>query len=249
MLASDEIADQKVIKAERGHIFLADFLQKAQKFRVLNVAVQRQPYGVSIRVGEVGQPFTLPNALAKDEVESLARPFDQAAFGEDLGNASIARVLLPQDVLGGNAGWKAARADDLDTLRILANEDGTAVPVIAVTHGIQDGLANHSLVECGYVPNKEALLEGLPVIALVDKLPHVVERGQEALPEFLPFSRRSRHVVRAVFEYELRLGEIFAQGFARAQQDQRRVCHLAIDQQLRIRKQLPYGANRDVLAR
>ena len=104
-------------------MFLANFLQKAQKFRILYVAVQREPYGVVIRVGEVGQPFTLPNALAKDEVESLPGPFDQAAFGEDLGNAAITRVLLPQDIFRGDAGWKAARADDLDTLRILANKD------------------------------------------------------------------------------------------------------------------------------
>ena len=175
MLAADEVDDQKVVNAERGHLFPANFLQKAQKFRVLYIAVQRQPYGVGIRVGEVGQRLTLPNGLTKNEVESLSCPFDQAAFGEDLGNASIARVLLMQDVFRVDARWEAAGADNFDALRILTNKDGTAMPVIAMTHGIQDGLANHSLVECGYVPNKEALLEGLPVIALVDKPPDVVE--------------------------------------------------------------------------
>lgn len=40
-----------------------------------------------------------------------------------------------------------------------------------------------------------------------------------------------------------------AQGFVRAQQDQCRVCHLAIDDQLRIRKELHCGANREVLVR
>ena len=93
LLAADETDDQKIVKAERGHLLLTNFFQKAQKFRSLNIAVQRKPYGVGIRVGEVGQRLALPDALAIDEVESLPGPFDQAAFGKDLGNAAITRVF------------------------------------------------------------------------------------------------------------------------------------------------------------
>ena len=149
---------------ECGHLFPTNLLQKTQELRVLNLAVQGEPYEVVIRVREVGQRLALLNALAKDAVKPLPGPFDQAAFAEGFGDTAIARILLPKDVLRSDAGWKTAGADDLDASRILAHEDGASMAIIAVTDCVQDGLANHALVERGHVPNKEPLLKVLQVI-------------------------------------------------------------------------------------
>lgn len=42
-------------------------------------------------------PLALPNALPKDEIETLPGALDQATSGEYLGDAAIALVLLPED--------------------------------------------------------------------------------------------------------------------------------------------------------
>lgn len=58
---------------------------------------------VSIRVGEVGQRLTLLNALAEDAVKPLPGSLNQAALAEAFGDTAIAWVLLPKDVLRGDA--------------------------------------------------------------------------------------------------------------------------------------------------
>ncbi len=75
-----------------------------------------------MRVREVGQWFALPDALAIDEIESLSGAFDQSAFAQDLSDAAITRILFSKDVLRSNTGWKAARTDNFDPPRILADE-------------------------------------------------------------------------------------------------------------------------------
>lgn len=170
-------------------------------------------------MGKVGQRLTMLNALAKDAVKPLSGSLDQAALAEDFGDTAIARILLPKDVLRGDTGWKSTGADDLDASRILAHEDGASVAIIAVTDCVQDSLANHALVERRHVPNKESLLKVLQIIALVDESPDLVEYRKKALSEFMSFRRWSRHFIRTVFKNKLCLGEVFAQGFARTQQD------------------------------
>ncbi len=226
-----------------------DLFQKTQEFRILNIAVKREKYGVSIRMGKIGQRLTLLNALAKDAVKPLTGPFDQTAFAEHFGDTAITRVLLPKDILRGYAWRETTRAHNLNAPRILAHEDRTSIAIVAVTHCVQNGLTNHALVERGYVPNKESLLKVLQVIALVDESPDLVEYRKKTLPKFMTFRCWSRYFIRSVFEYDFRLGEILSQGFARAQQDQRRIRHLAIDEQLRICQKLLYGTGRDVLVR
>ena len=68
--------------------------------------MQREPYGVGVRVGKVGQRFALPDALAKDEIKPLSGAFDQSAFTQDLGDTANARILFPEDVLRSDAGRK-----------------------------------------------------------------------------------------------------------------------------------------------
>ena len=69
---------------------------------------------------------------------------------------------------------------------------------------------------------------------MVGESPDLVEHRKKALSELMSFRRRSRHFIGTVFKNKLCLGEMFAQGFARTQQDQRRIRHLAIDEQFRI---------------
>ena len=95
-------------------------------------------------MGEVWQWLALLNALAKYAVKPLSGPFDQAAFAEHFGDTAIAGVLLPKDVLRGYTRWKASRTHDLDAPRILAHEDRASIAIIAVTHCVQNGLANHA---------------------------------------------------------------------------------------------------------
>ena len=95
----DEIEHQKIVGVERGRAFLADLLQEAQELRILDLAVKGEPYEVGVRAGEIRQRLALPDALPKDEVKALAGALDEAAFSKDLGNAPIARALLPQNVV------------------------------------------------------------------------------------------------------------------------------------------------------
>ena len=226
----DEIDHQQIVEAKCGHLFSTNLLKETQEFRILNIATQSEPYRVTIRMGEIGQRFTLLNALAEDAVKPLPGPFDQSAFAEDFSDTAIARILLSKDVLRSDAGWESPWTDDLDASWILAHEDGTSMTIFSVTHCVQDGLAEDPLIEGRHVPDKEPLLEVLQVISLVDESPDLVEYGKKTLSELMSFYRRSRHFVGTVFKNNLCLGEILAQGFARAQQNQSRICHLAIDE-------------------
>src|SRR5262249_54456365 len=107
----------------------------------------------------------LPDALAKDEIKPLSGAFDQSALSQNLGDTAITGTLSPKDVLRNNAGRKAARVDDFDPPRVLANEYRSSVAVIAVAHCIQDSFANYALVESRYIPNEEPLLKVLQIVA------------------------------------------------------------------------------------
>lgn len=50
----DEVDYKEIVGAERRHTFPADLLQKTKELRVLNLAVEGDPYRVCVRAGEVG---------------------------------------------------------------------------------------------------------------------------------------------------------------------------------------------------
>jgi hypothetical protein len=53
----------------------------------------------------------------------LPSSLDEPALAEDFGDAAVARVLFPEEVLLADPWREAARADDLNAPRILPDED------------------------------------------------------------------------------------------------------------------------------
>ena len=159
------------------------------------------------------------DALTVDQVETLSSTFDETALGEHIGNAAVAGILLPEKVVRGNTGGKAARADDFDAPRILADEYGGCTCIIPVTDRIQDSFANGTFVECWYVPNEEALLKVLKVVSKADLLPQSIEYRKKALAVLGPVGSGPRCFVGAVLEDKFGLSEKTAQSLAGTEKD------------------------------
>ena len=199
------------------------------------------------RSREVGQRLALPDALPIDEIETLSCALDEPASGQHFCDAPVAGVLLPQQIVLVDPGREAARADDLDSPWVLAHEYGAAVAVVPVAHCVQDRLAHRALVEGRHVPDEQALLEVLEVVAQVHSLPDLVEHRQEAEAELTAVRCRPRNLVRPVLEEDLRLAEMPTHGFARTKQDQRGEVQAAAHQQLGVRQQPLGRARHDLL--
>ena len=116
----DEIHHQKIFGAEGGHAFLANFLQKTQEIWILNLSMEGEPHEMPIGAREIRQWLALPDALAEDKVKPLPGPLDQTALTQNLGYTTVARILLPKDILWSNAQGEAAGADDFDATWVLA---------------------------------------------------------------------------------------------------------------------------------
>src|SRR5262245_31874 len=95
----DEVHDQEIFRAECGQALTPDLLEKPQELRVLELAVQGQPNRMLARPGEVGKRLALLNARSVDEIETLPGSLDEPALAEDFGDAAVARVLFPEEVL------------------------------------------------------------------------------------------------------------------------------------------------------
>src|SRR5262245_31694246 len=98
LFAVDQVDDKEVFGAKGRRPLAADLFQEAQKLGVLDLAVERYPDRGLARAGEVGERLAVPDALPVDEVEALSSSFDESTLGQDLGNPSVARVLLPEEV-------------------------------------------------------------------------------------------------------------------------------------------------------
>ena len=111
--------------------------------------MERDPDRVFACPGKIGQRLAVPDTLAVDEIEALSRALDESALGQDFGDAAVAGVLLPQQVFLIDARGESARAHDFDPPGILPHEDGAAVAVVTVTHGVQHGFPHRALVKGG----------------------------------------------------------------------------------------------------
>lgn len=189
------------------------------------------------RPGEVRKRFALLNARPVDQIEALPSSFNKSALAEDFGDAAVAWALLPNEIFFINSRWETTGADNLNTPWILPDENRTAVPVIAMADGIEDGLAYGEFIESRHVPNEKSLLEMLKVITQVDKFPNLVEHEQDALPELTPVGRRSRRIARAIFKDNFGLPKQTTKCLVGAQQDEGRPGEMTTNDKFGINEQ------------
>ncbi len=237
----NKIDHEEIIRAECRQSFPADFFQKAQELRIQDFAVECKPYGVRIRTGKIRKPFALPDALPEDKVHSLSGPLYKPAFAEDLCNAAVPGILLPEYILRGDAGREPPGADNFNATGILTDKYGAAASVVAMAHSIQNCFPNRALVEGRDVPDKQPLLEMLEIIAQVDESPDFIQYGEEALSELPSFGGGPRRVAGPIFEYDFCLSEVSSEGFPLTEQNKRSVRQLPAHDQFRIRKELFHG--------
>ena len=93
--------------------------------------------------------------------------------------AEIAGQLAVQDIFQRDSLRESARADNFDSAGKLAHEHRAGKAVITMGHGVQEGLANSSLVEGWNVHHEQSILIVLLVIAPVYPFPKMVEEEQE----------------------------------------------------------------------
>src|SRR5437667_108613 len=77
------------------------------------------------------------DARLKDAVHALPGALPEPAAGDCIRDPAVARELLPEDILRGDAGREPAGADDLQPPRVLADEDRATQPVLSVRHRIE----------------------------------------------------------------------------------------------------------------
>ena len=97
LVATDEIEHEEVFEAEGCLRFSTDLFEKAKKRRILDRAVQREPHEVFVGASEIRERLPLPDTLTVDQVETLARTFDEAATSKCFGDPSVPRFVLPQE--------------------------------------------------------------------------------------------------------------------------------------------------------
>jgi hypothetical protein len=71
---------------------------------------------------ETRERFPLTYGAFEHHVHSLSRSLDEAALCQRFGQASVATILLVQNVLGRDARWDASGAYDLESAGELAHE-------------------------------------------------------------------------------------------------------------------------------
>jgi hypothetical protein len=121
------------------------------------------------------------------------------ALAEEFGDAAVARVLFPEEVLLVDPRREASRADDLNAPRILPDEDRAPVPVVAMADGVKHGLTHCTFIEGRHVPDEEPMLELLRSLRRLTSRQISSSTGK-ALPELPPVGGQALGVVRPVFE-------------------------------------------------
>ncbi|GIW54150.1 MAG: hypothetical protein KatS3mg082_0554 [Nitrospiraceae bacterium] len=89
----------------------------------------------------------------------------------------------------------------------------------------------------------------LEIVAAIDGFPYPIEDRKEAATKFEPFSSRSRRLVLAVFENDLRLPQESAQRLARAQKNECGIGDVTANHQFGVGEKLRVGPSGDALAR
>jgi hypothetical protein len=198
---------------------------------------------------KVGQRLALHDGTLEHQVHALAGALNEAAFAEGLGEAAVSRLLLIEDVLGGDAGGQTARADDFKAAGELANENGSGSTVIAVASGVEDRFAHWPFVEGGKFEAEEAVLVALAVVALVDEIPERVVETQQPFAKLVPFLRGTGRLARTILEDEFGLGEVAGECGPRAHEDQCSKGGPSVPQQVGIGEDLFDGRCEKTLVR
>jgi hypothetical protein len=171
-------------------------------------------------------PPALSHGAFHHQVQALTRALDQAAAGEGFGESAIARILLINDVLGRDSGRQPSRADHLQPLGKLPDENRATQAIVPMGNRVQERFPDRNLGKCRQVHAEKVVLVALAVIAQVDLFPERVLPRKKALSKFLAIGSRSCSFGRPVFKYQLRLGQPSCQSRSFAEQDERGIAHL-----------------------
>jgi hypothetical protein len=129
---------------------------------------------MSCTARKVRKRFALHHGAFEHDVHALSGTLNHAALAQCLRKAPIPGILLIQDILGRDARWETAWADDFKPARELTDKNRSAEPVVAVANGIEDCFSDHPFVEGRYLKTEESILVALTVIALVDLFPKLI---------------------------------------------------------------------------
>jgi hypothetical protein len=194
--------------------------KRLQKFGILNFPVQNQENGILGAAREIGKGLTLLDASSIHDIDSLARPFHEAAAGQDFGETSVAGIVLPEEIILADSRRETSGADDFQPPRVLSDDDRSVMSVVPMGQRVENRLPHGVLVERRNVPNEKSLLKVLEVVAQIYSTPDLVEDGQETASKFAAFGGGSGGFGGAVLEEHLGLRQVPAHGFSASQKDQ-----------------------------
>ena len=169
--------------------------------------MEREPNMKGIRAGKIRFRLAFPYARFKNAVHALTGAFYKTATRKGLGYATVARRLLPKDILGCNARRESARTDNLQPAWILTDKYRAGKTIVAVADSVQDRFADSPLIKSQDIPDKQAVLKVLLVIPKIYKLPQVFIKSKETLPELFSLLSRSSCIGRAILEDDFGLRE------------------------------------------
>jgi hypothetical protein len=162
----------------------------------------------------------------------------QSAACERFRQPPVARKLLPENVVQGDARRRPARIHDFYAFEILADEDRGPHPVIAMADGVENGFPDGAFIERLDVPNEQAVLIMLVGISQVDGFPQPVVKREKPLPEIDPLLGGTGRVAGPVFKDDFSLSQIPPQGLTGSKKYQGGIGDFPTGGQLRVSQQL-----------